>query len=734
MKKEYTNNIEQKNKLLEVEREVKTDIYNGIDPNFPPLEDDNNAPFGGDKSKPFFSPKQGKDGEKKNTDTPNLDTFGIDLTGRATEGELDPMIGRAKELERLIQILCRRKKNNPILLGDPGVGKSAIVEGLAQRIVEKKVPPILFNKRIISLDTGSLVSGTKYRGQFEERIKAILKELKENPNILLFIDEIHTIIGAGSAEGSADMANMLKPALARGEVRCIGATTLNEYSKSIEKDGAMERRFQKVMVEATSPEETLEILEQIKEQYQQYHKVKYTEEALIATVELTNRYISDRFFPDKAIDVIDEAGARMHIKHMPENKELKSLKIQREELLEKRSQAVLNNNFELAASWRNQQRIVDQKINELENELAQSYTYTEVNADHIASVVALMTGVPAERIAKAETERLRSLRNNLEKIVIGQNEAIEKVSRAIQRNRLGLRNEKRPIGSFLFLGSTGVGKTFLAKKLAEQLFGDEDALIRVDMSEFSEKFTVSRLVGAPPGYVGYEEGGQLTEKVRRHPYSVVLLDEIEKAHPEVFNMLLTILDEGSISDSFGRKIDFKNTVIIMTGNIGSRKVNEYKGGLGFQFNEDNQVERVNQMAKEVIDKELKNTFSPEFINRLDAIIHFAHLKKENLLAIVENELKVIQERFNRQEYSFEITAEAREWLAEKGFDPLYGVRPLKRLLQKEIEDRFTDLFLEGNLDSGTHVYFSLGEDKLIASLKKPTAKRKKKEEAELQLK
>lgn len=691
-------------------------IINGLGQDFNSEEEEEELPPTDNRRENRRREREKRDEQPKGKNrTPTLDSFGTDLTKLAQEGKLDPMIGRENELERLIQILCRRKKNNPVLIGDPGVGKSAIVEGLAQRIINKEIPRLLFGKRIVSLDTGLLVAGTKYRGQFEERLMNITQELKSDPNIILFIDELHTIIGAGGGEGSMDMANMIKPALARGEIRCIGATTLAEYSKSIEKDGALERRFQKIIIPPTSTEETLEILRQIKGFYQNYHHVEYTDDALRAAVELTDRYISDRFFPDKAIDVLDEAGARMHLAAESENSEIKALEEQRQIFQEKRIQAVMELNYPLAGEWRDKQRDIEAKIAELEQDESTKYTLSEVNADHIARVVALMTGVPTERIAKAETERLKSLRTSLENIVIGQGEAIEKVSRAIQRNRLGLRNEKRPIGSFLFLGSTGVGKTFLAKKLAEQLFGDEDALIRIDMSEFSEKFTVSRLVGAPPGYVGYEEGGQLTEKVRRHPYSVVLLDEIEKAHPEVFNMLLTVLDEGAISDSFGRKIDFKNTVIIMTGNIGSRKVNEYKSGLGFRAQEDS-VEAANQLARSIVDKELQQTFSPEFLNRLDAIIHFAHLGEEDLLRIVSNELNDLQKRFHKQDYSFTISEEAREWLAKEGFDPMYGVRPLKRLLQKEIEDRFTDLILEGEVKAGDTIHFELGDDELKANV------------------
>ncbi len=543
-----------------------------------------------------------------------------------------------------------------------------------------------------------------------------MKELKSHPNIILFIDEIHSIIGTGSAEGSMDMANILKPALSRGEIRCIGATTLSEYSKSIEKDGALERRFQKIIVNPTTPEETLEILKQTKRVYEKYHGVHYTDDAIQAIVDLTERYISDRFFPDKAIDVMDEAGAKMNALGKEASKALMELESILQLYSRRRMEAVKESNYELAASWREKEREVAQQINELTEKEGQENQNLAITVDHIAEVVALMTGVPAERIAKAETERLRSLKEKLNHIVIGQEEAIDKVVRAIQRNRLGLRNEKRPIGSFLFLGSTGIGKTFLAKKLAEQLFGDEEALIRVDMSEYSEKFTASRLVGAPPGYVGYEEGGQLTEKVRRKPYSVVLLDEIEKAHPEIFNMLLQMLDDGVLTDSLGRKVDFKNTVIIMTGNVGSRRVTEYRSALGFRAESEQSLEETDSYTQGVIDKELKRTFSPEFLNRLDAVIHFSHLSEEALLQIVKNELQVIQKRVEREGYRFELTLEAQSWLAKKGFDPLYGVRPLKRLLQTEIEDRFTDLILEGSLRSGDIVLFDLEEEHLTTEI------------------
>lgn len=708
------NNIEQTNLLKGMEPyQEDTKLVDGISQEDfeESLPDNNNEGAGKSSSASSSERERHKDPQLK-----ALSTFGTDLTRLAQMGKLDPMIGREQEVERLIQILCRLKKSNPVLIGEPGVGKSAIVEGLAQRIHDRTTPHILHDKRIISLDTALLVAGTSYRGQFEERLKSVVKELKEHPEIILFIDEIHTIIGAGSTQGSMDMANILKPALSRGEIRCIGATTLAEYSKSIEKDGALERRFQKIIVNPTTPEETLNILRNIKGIYEKYHRVHYTDEALQSAVELTDRYISDRYFPDKAIDAIDEAGARMHANNSEPSEKAKELEERCQYYKEQRIAAVKASNYELAASWREKERDMLARMEQLSSEDGEKGSESTITSDHIAQTVALITGVPAERIAKAETERLKALKDTLSSIVIGQDEAIDKVSRAIQRNRLGLRNEKRPIGSFLFLGSTGIGKTFLAKKLAEQLFGDEDALIRLDMSEYSEKFTTSRLVGAPPGYVGYEEGGQLTEKVRRKPYSVVLLDEVEKAHPEVFNMLLQVLDEGALTDSLGRKVDFKNTVIIMTGNVGSRRVSEFRSALGFRAESEMTPESASEYTQNIIDKELKRTFSPEFLNRLDAVIHFSHLSEEALLRIVENELAVLQQRVAREHYNFEISMEAKRWLAKKGFDPLYGVRPLKRLLQTEIEDKFTDLILDGAISQGDCVEFVLEDGSLKAKV------------------
>lgn len=651
--------------------------------------------------------------------TPFLDAFGADLTKAALDGKNDPVIGRESELLRLMHVLCRRKKNNPVLIGDPGVGKSAIVEGLAQRIVENRVPLALMDKRIVRLDTALLVAGTKYRGEFEERLKGIMKELTSHPNIIIFIDEIHTIVGTGSTENSLDMSNMLKPALARGEIRCIGATTLSEYAKTIEKDGALERRFQKVLVPQNSAEETLEILRKIKGQYEKFHNVLYTDEALQTAVELTDRYISDRFFPDKAIDAIDEAGAGASLCNVVPMEEVDAIKAEAKSYKEKRYQAVKDLNYELAASWRDKEREARRKLNELLEGAKENIQCTTVDSEQVAAVVARITGVPLERLAKSETVKLRDLNKSLAKQVVGQDDAIQTVARAIQRNRLGLRNEKRPIGSFLFLGPTGVGKTFLVKKLTEQLFGDEEALIRVDMSEFSEKFTVSRLVGAPPGYVGYEEGGQLTEKVRHRPYSVLLLDEIEKAHPEVFNILLQLLDEGALTDSFGRRVNFKNTVIIMTGNVGSRRLSEFGTSIGYQMEDDPAVEQ--QKAKWIIDKELKKTFSPEFLNRLDAVVHFNSLSKESIRSIIDNQLQQIAEKINKQGYGIVVDEAVRQYLTDKGYAPQYGARPVARTLQTEIEDRVTDLILEGTLKEGDVVAFSMKDGGLVAKKKKTRA-------------
>lgn len=711
-------------------------------------EEENNDDFdyagGGNlfgKDSPLFGKSQDNDeeNEKKDNDnttpppvppkkdkTPYLDAFGEDLTKAAREGKNDPMVGRDNELQRVMHILCRRKKNNPVLIGDPGVGKSAIVEGLAQRIVENRVPLALMDKRIIRLDTALMVAGTKYRGEFEERLKGIMKELSSHSNIIIFIDEIHTIVGTGSTENSLDMSNMIKPALARGELKCIGATTLSEYAKTIEKDGALERRFQKVLVSQNTPEETLEILRKIKGQYESFHNVYYTDDALKTAVELTDRYISDRFFPDKAIDAIDEAGAGASLNHMIPLEEMEIIETEANTYKKKRYEAVKALDYEKAAACRDKEREARSKLNELLDSAKKNSAKSNVGSDDIASVVARITGVPVERLAKSETEKLRDLTSILAKEVIGQDDAIRTISKAIQRNRLGLRNEKRPIGSFLFLGPTGVGKTFLVKKLTEQLFGNEDALIRVDMSEFSEKFTVSRLVGAPPGYVGYEEGGQLTEKVRHRPYSVLLLDEIEKAHPEVFNILLQLLDEGALTDSFGRRVNFKNTVIIMTGNIGSRRLSDFGTSMGYHINDNPLLEQ--QKANSIINKELKKTFSPEFLNRLDAVVHFNSLTQENIRKIIDNQLSYFTESIIHQGYTLDVNDDVREYLSKKGYDPMYGARPVARTLQNEIQDKITDLILEGSLKKGGSVLFSLENNTIKATTSNHKKVKTKREE------
>jgi ATP-dependent Clp protease ATP-binding subunit ClpC len=636
----------------------------------------------------------------KNSDTPVIDGFGTDLTRAAEENRLDPIVGREKEIERLAQVLSRRKKNNPVLIGEPGVGKSAIVEGLASRIVQRRVSRVLFDKRVVNLDMASIVAGTKYRGQFEERIKAILNELSKNPNIILFIDEIHTIVGAGGASGSMDAANMLKPALARGEIQCIGATTLDEYRKNIEKDGALERRFQKIIVDPTTAEETHQILENIKPKYEDHHNVIYTEEAIDLCVKLTDRYISDRNFPDKAIDALDEAGSRTHISNIVVPKAIEELETQIEEIKQKKVQAVKSQNFELAASYRDQER--DLMLN-LENSQAKWEKELQgnrqiVDGDKVAEVVAMMSGVPVQRIAKAENQKLMEMDTILKSNVIGQDEAVQKIVKAIQRNRIGLKDPNKPIGTFMFLGPTGVGKTYLAKKLAEYLFDSPDTLIRVDMSEYMEKFTVSRLIGSPPGYVGYEDGGQLTEKVRRKPYSVVLLDEIEKAHPDVFHLLLQVLDEGRLTDSLGRRIDFKNTILIMTSNVGTRQLKDFGRGIG--FNTSANMENDKEYSRNVIQKALNKTFAPEFLNRVDDIVMFDQLDKEAIYKIIDIELKGFYKRFESLGYRLSITGKAKEFIASKGYDVQFGARPLKRAIQKYLEDELAEMIIKSDIQEG----------------------------------
>ncbi len=653
--------------------------------------------------RPFDAPK----GKTVKSKTPVLDNFGRDLTALALKGELDPVVGRKHEIERVSQILSRRKKNNPMLIGEPGVGKSAIAEGLALRIVQRKVSRILFDKRIVSLDLASLVAGTKYRGQFEERMKALMNELQQNDDIILFIDEIHTIVGAGGATGSLDASNMLKPALARGELQCIGATTLDEYRQNIEKDGALERRFQKIMVEPTTVEETIEILHNIKDKYEAHHNVTYTDEAIEACVKLTNRYMTDRFLPDKAIDALDEAGSRIHITNIVVPKEVLALEEALEAIKTKKNKAVATQKFEEAARLRD-----DEKKLENELEIAQkkweesSKLHREtVTEDNVAEVVSMMTGIPVTRVVEAESKRLRDLPQLIKNKVIGQDEAIEKVVRAIQRNRVGLKDPNKPIGSFIFLGQTGVGKTQLAKVLSKELFDSDDSLIRVDMSEYMEKFAVSRLIGAPPGYVGYEEGGQLTEKVRRKPYSVVLLDEIEKAHPDVFNMLLQILDDGYITDSLGRRIDFRNTIIIMTSNIGTRQLKDFGQGVGFGTSAKKAQEE--EHAKSIIENALKKSFAPEFLNRIDDVIIFKALERDSIHKIIDIELQKLYKRVAELEYQLQLTDAAKDFVADKGFDKKYGARPLKRAIQKYVEDAIAEKIVNSSLKEGDIIQMDL---------------------------
>ncbi|MDE6627751.1 MAG: ATP-dependent Clp protease ATP-binding subunit [Muribaculaceae bacterium] len=653
-------------------------------------------------------------------DTPTLDKFGNDITRAAEEGRLDPVVGREHEIERLAQILSRRKKNNPVLIGEPGVGKSAIVEGLALRIIQRKVSRILFDKRVVSLDMASLVAGTKYRGQFEERVKAILTELSRNPDVILFIDELHTIVGAGNAAGTMDAANLLKPALARGEIQCIGATTLDEYRKNIEKDGALERRFQKVMVEPTTAEETLQILNNIKDKYQDHHNVNYTDDALKACVTLTERYLSDRNFPDKAIDALDEAGSRAHITNIVVPEEIERLE---EEIIDAGKQklaAAQAQDFEKAASFRDREQSLKTRLAQANEQWTKQLEQNRalVDEDKVAEVVAMMTGVPVQRIAQAEGSRLREMAPRLKNDIIGQDKAIDKIVKAIQRNRVGLKDPNKPIGTFMFLGPTGVGKTHLAKKLAEYLFDSADTLIRVDMSEYMEKFTVSRLVGAPPGYVGYEEGGQLTEKVRRRPYSVVLLDEIEKAHPDVFNLLLQVMDEGRLTDSLGRRIDFKNTLIIMTSNIGTRQLKDFGAGVGFATRTNDQ-----EHSQGVIQKALNKAFAPEFLNRIDDIVMFDSLDKEAIFRIIDIELRGFLGRMSKLGYNFEISEGAKNFIAEKGYDRQYGARPLKRAIQKYLEDPLAELIINSELEPGDTIAVEFDSEaaKVVTSVRKAQA-------------
>jgi ATP-dependent Clp protease ATP-binding subunit ClpC len=632
-------------------------------------------------------------------DTPVLNSFGFDMTQAAQEGKLDPVVGREKEIERLSQILSRRKKNNPILIGEPGVGKSAIVEGLALRIVEKKVSRVLFNKRVIALDMTAIVAGTKYRGQFEERIRAVINEIKKSPDVIVFIDEIHTIVGAGSASGSMDAANILKPALARGEIQCIGATTLDEYRNNIEKDGALERRFQKVLVEPTTREETLQILRNIKAKYEDHHNVTYTEEALEACVKLAERYITDRNFPDKAIDALDEAGSRVHLINIEVPSDIQEKEALLEKLKAQKNDAVKHQNFELAADYRDQEKVCEEELEALKRDWEEELKENRetVDADQIADVISMISGVPVQRMTESDNQMLLKMADRLKEKVIGQDAAIATVVKAIQRSRIGLKDPNHPIGTFMFLGPTGVGKTHLAKELATMLFGSADALIRIDMSEYTEKFEVSRLVGAPPGYVGHDEGGQLTEKVRRKPYSIVLFDELEKANPEVFNLLLQVLDEGRLTDSTGHTIDFRNTVIIMTSNVGSRQLKDFGKGIGFA-SPANGLDK--EHSRSVITKALNKTFAPEFINRIDEIVNFDQLEMDSLIRIVDIELGKLLKRVSALGYTLRMMPEAKKFLATKGYDVQYGARPLKRAIQQYVEDALSEVILSGNLQPG----------------------------------
>jgi ATP-dependent Clp protease ATP-binding subunit ClpC len=645
----------------------------------------------------------------KKSKTPVLDNFGRDLTEMAEEGKLDPVVGREKEIERVSQILSRRKKNNPLLIGEPGVGKSAIAEGLALRIIQKKVSRILFNKRVVTLDLASLVAGTKYRGQFEERMKAVMNELEKNDDIILFIDEIHTIVGAGGATGSLDASNMFKPALARGEIQCIGATTLDEYRQYIEKDGALERRFQKVIVEPTSVEETITILNNIKDKYESHHNVTYSNEAIEACVKLTDRYMSERFLPDKAIDALDEVGSRVHITNIDVPKQILDLERQLEDVRELKNLVVKKQKYEEAAKLRDDEKRIEKDLAIAQEQWEEESKNNRINVteDNVADVVSMMTGIPVNRIAQTESNKLSKLPELIKNKVIGQNEAVLKIARSIQRNRAGLKDPNKPIGSFIFLGQTGVGKTQLAKVLAKELFDSEEALIRIDMSEYMEKFAISRLVGAPPGYVGYEEGGQLTEKVRRKPYCVVLLDEIEKAHPDVFNMMLQVLDDGFLTDSLGRKIDFKNTIIIMTSNVGARQLKDFGQGVGFGTAA--KIAQTEDNSKSIIENALKKTFAPEFLNRIDDVIVFNSLEKEDINLIIEIELKKLYARIKDLGYTLNLSDKAKAFIADKGFDKQFGARPLKRAIQKYVEDALAEEIITSKINVGDEIFMDIEE-------------------------
>ena len=700
---------------LKVDYESVKDIYIAMTTNNDDYIDDmpTNETFGdeGGQDDSFKTePIKEQNKSTKKSKTPVLDNFGRDLTEMAELGKLDPVIGREKEIERVSQILSRRKKNNPLLIGEPGVGKSAIAEGLALRIVKKKVSRILFNKRVVTLDIASLVAGTKYRGQFEERMKAVMNELEKNDDIILFIDEIHTIVGAGGATGSLDASNMFKPALARGEIQCVGATTLDEYRQYIEKDGALERRFQKVIVEPTSVEETILILNNIKEKYEEHHNVNYTPEAVEACVKLTNRYMTDRFLPDKAIDALDEAGSRIHITNIEVPKQILELEIELEEVRDEKNNVVKKQKFEEAAKLRDDEKRIEKDLaiaQEKWEEDAKNNKIT-VTEDNVADVVSMMTGIPVNRIAQTETKKLSKLPELIRGKVIGQDDAVGKIAKAIQRNRAGLKDPNKPIGSFIFLGQTGVGKTQLAKVLAKELFDSEDALIRVDMSEYMEKFAISRLVGAPPGYVGYEEGGQLTEKVRRKPYSVILLDEIEKAHPDVFNMLLQVLDDGHLTDSLGRKIDFRNSIIIMTSNVGARQLKDFGTGVG--FGTATKVANQDENSKAVIENALKKAFAPEFLNRIDDVVVFNTLEKEDIDKIIDIEMEKLYLRIRDLGYTLTLSETAKDYIAEKGFDKQFGARPLKRAIQKYVEDTLAEEIISSKIQEGDEIFMDLNTE------------------------
>ena len=676
-----------------------------------------------DSGSASYSAGAKKPGDSKSK-TPVLDNFGRDLTKMAEDGKLDPIVGREKEIERVSQILSRRKKNNPVLIGEPGVGKSAIAEGLALRIIQRKVSRVLFDKRIVALDIASLVAGTKYRGQFEERMKAVMHELENSPDVILFIDEIHTIVGAGGASGSLDASNMFKPALARGEIQCIGATTLDEYRQYIEKDGALERRFQKVIVEPTSVDETIEILNNIKEKYEDHHNVMYTPEAISACVKLTNRYITDRHLPDKAIDALDEAGSRVHISNIVVPQTILDVEKKIEDIKEEKNKVVRSQRYEEAAKLRDRERTLLEELDAAKKKWEEEsrVNRTEVSEDNVAEVVAMMSGIPVQRIAEKESGKLRRMQEEMEGKVIGQPEAVTKVVKAIRRNRAGLKDPNRPIGSFIFLGPTGVGKTQLAKELARYMFDTEDALIRIDMSEYMEKFSVSRLIGAPPGYVGYEEGGQLTEKVRRRPYAIILLDEIEKAHPDVFNLLLQALDDGRMTDSLGRQIDFRNSIIIMTSNIGARDLQEFGTGVGFGTKA--KMEGTSDANRGIVEKALKKAFAPEFLNRIDDIIMFNSLKREDIHKIIDIELGYVYKRVSELGYDLKLTEEAKDFLGEKGYDEKFGARPLKRAIQKYIEDPMAEEIINQNVEEGDKITVGLNKEKNDVTIKVSKAKKK----------